>query len=196
MKRFSPAFDRNHKPIVAALRRALPIAGQVLEIGSGSGQHVTCFGREFPGLEWRPSDVGENLASIDTWMGESGLDNISPAMELDLLGETWPVDRVDAIVCINTVHIVAWQGVRNLFERGARILSSGGVFYVYGPYQYTERPLEPSNEQFDSWLKQRNPLSGIRDFEAVNALAKQNGLKLERDLAMPANNRSIWWRKL
>ncbi len=196
MKQSSPAFDRNHKPIVAALRRALPIAGHVLEIGSGTGQHVTCFGREFPGLEWSPSDVGENLASIDAWMGESGLDNISPAMELDLLGKTWPVDRVDSIVCINTVHIVAWEGVCNLFEQGAEILSPGGVLYVYGPYRYTERPLEPSNEKFDGWLKQRNPLSGIRDFEAVNALAEQNGLKLERDLAMPANNRSIWWRKL
>ncbi len=99
------------------------------------------------------------------------------------------------VICINAIHIVSWQAVENLFAGVGRVLDDGGLFYVYGPYRYADRPLESSNEQFDRWLKARDSASGVRDFEAVNELAGNAVLMLEGDVAMPANNRSIWWRK-
>lgn len=118
---------------------------------------------------------------------------------MDLLAATDHPDlrlpEIDAIVCINTVHIMAWQGTEKLFELAASAIHPGGVLYLYGPYRYADRPLEPSNENFDLWLQERDPLSGIRDFEAVNRLAELAGFELQEDLAMPANNRSIWWSK-
>jgi hypothetical protein len=101
----------------------------------------------------------------------------------------------DAMVCINTIHIVDWYAVEQLFALAGRLLPHAGVLYVYGPYRYADRPLEPSNERFDEWLKQRDPASGVRQFEAVNALAREAGLALRGDVAMPANNRSLWWQK-
>lgn len=123
--------------------------------------------------------------------------NLRAPLELDLLAsvEHWPLPAVQAIVCINTLHIVAWPGVENLFAGAGRVLPSGGVLVVYGAYRYATHALEPSNESFDQWLKARDPASGVRDFEAVNALALQNGLVLGGDRAMPGNNRSIWWIK-
>jgi len=159
------------------------------------------FAEGLPHLQWQPSNK-ESLGSINAWREESQLQNISPAMSLDLLS---PVDEqfssltgVDAMVCINTIHIMAWQGTEKLFELASEILPIGGVIYVYGPYRYrySEQPLEPSNESFDLWLKSRDPVSGIRDFDVVNHLAKQAGFELQGDIAMPANNRSIWWQKV
>jgi SAM-dependent methyltransferase len=195
VKQFSAPFERNKEPILAVLRTVLPPSGLVLEIGSGSGQHAVWFSTHFPGLQWQPSDRGEALASSRAWQEEAALDNLLPPVELDLLASEWPLAQVDAVVCINTIHIVSWEGVQRLFAGVGRALRPGGVFFVYGPYRYADRPLEPSNEEFDRWLKQRDPVSGIRDFEAVDALAREAGLVLEGDQAMPANNRSIWWRK-
>ncbi len=195
MKQTAPSCERNKDPILAVLREVLPGAGTVLEIGSGSGQHAAYFAAQLPHLAWQPSDLIANHASIRAWAAEAGASNLRAPLALDLLGSPWPVVQADAIVCINTVHIVAWAGVVNLFAGAGRLLPHGGVLYVYGAYRYATRPLEPSNEEFDRWLKARDPVSGVRDFEAVNALAEQNGLKLVGDRAMPGNNRSIWWRK-
>ena len=126
---------------------------------------------------------------------EAGLSNLREPLELDLFADRWPVAATAAVVCINTIHIVAWAAVEKLFAGAGKLLTSGGVLYAYGPYRYADRPLEPSNEDFDKWLKARDPVSGVRDFEAVDALARQNGLALAGDRAMPANNRSLWWRK-
>ena len=126
---------------------------------------------------------------------EAGLSNLREPLELDLFSDRWPVTSVAAVVCINTIHIVAWAAVEKLFAGAGKVLAPGGVLYAYGPYRYADRSLEPSNEDFDKWLKDRDPVSGVRDFEAVDALARQNGLALAGDRAMPANNRSIWWRK-
>lgn len=194
MKQFSPSCERNKEPILAVLREILP-AGQVLEIGSGSGQHAVHFARALPQVEWQPSDVAENLPSINAWRAEAGLSNLREPLTLDLFSSDWLAISAQAVVCINTIHIVSWKGVEKLFEGVGRLLSVGGVLYVYGPYRYRERPLEPSNEEFDHWLKARDPQSGVRLFEEVNALADKNGLKLAGDRAMPANNRSIWWVK-
>ncbi len=169
----------------------------MLEIGSGTGQHAVFFAGQLPRLVWQPTDLPKNFPSIRAWAAEAGLSNLRAPLELDLLAgvERWPVTSAAAIVCINTVHIVAWPGVENLFAGAGRVLSPGGLLYVYGAYRYAARALEPSNESFDQWLKARDPASGVRDFEAVNDLAHKNRLALAGDRAMPGNNRSIWWIK-
>ncbi len=193
MKQHSPSCERNKEPILAVLKEILPASGLVLEIGSGTGQHAVYFATHLPQLAWQPTDLPANFPSIRAWAAEAG--NVREPLALDLLAERWPVTEAQAIVCINTIHIVAWAGVENLFAGASRILSPGGVLYAYGPYRYRDRPLEPSNEEFDRWLKARDPASGVRDFEALNALAERHGLTLAGDRAMPANNRSLWWRK-
>jgi len=197
VKQSSPSCERNKDFILAVLKELLPGSGTVLEIGSGTGQHAAFFAAGLPQLVWQPTDLPENFPSIRAWSAEAGLPNLRAPLELDLLAgvEHWPLTSAAAIVCINTVHIVAWQGVENLFAGAGRVLSPGGVLYVYGAYRYAARPLEPSNETFDQWLKARDPQSGVRDFEAVNALAQRHGLALAGDRAMPGNNRSIWWNK-
>ena len=196
MKQYAPACERNSRPILDVLAPLLKGAGAVLEIGSGTGQHAACFSAALPQLTWRPSDQPGATASIQAWRDESGLPNLLEPLEIDLLNPaTWPEQMFDAMVSVNTIHIVSWEGVEGLFKMASRSLHPGGVLYLYGPFRYTSRPLEPSNQQFDQWLKQRDPNSGVRDFEAVDALAQAAGLSLENDIAMPANNRSIWWRK-
>jgi SAM-dependent methyltransferase len=185
----------NQDIILAALRAVLPRAGTVLEVGSGTGEHAVYFAQQLPQLDWQPTDLEENLPGIRARVDEAGLPNLRPPLLLDLLRDDWPVVSARALVCINTVHIVAWRGVENLFAGAGRILPPGGVMYVYGAYRYATRPLEPSNEEFDRWLKARDPASGVRDFEAVNALAGRHGLVLAGDEAVPVNNRSIWWVK-
>ena len=198
MKEYAPACDRNSQAILDVLKPILAHSRCVLEIGSGTGQHAVCFAEGLPHLQWQPSNK-ESLASIDAWRKEAQLENLLPASLLDLLalnnGQTSGLPEIDAIVCINTIHIMAWQGTEKLFELATEILPVGGVIYVYGPYRYSDRSLEPSNENFDLWLKDRDPVSGIRDFDQVDRLAKRAGFELQGDIAMPANNRSIWWEK-
>ena len=198
-KSFAPSVERNIQPIRDILAGILTGSGLLLEIGSGTGQHAAYLAKEFPTYQWQPTDLPQHLDSINDWAAESGADNILPAQVLDLGHEfsqgNWPVEQCDAMVCINTIHIVAWSLVENLFFGAGKTLRSGGVLYVYGPFEYSDRPLEPSNADFNAWLKNRDPQSGIRRFDSINALAKEAGLRLEGDAAMPANNRSIWWRK-
>ncbi len=197
MKQSSPSCERNKEPILAVLREILSVPGLVLEIGSGSGsgQHAVHFARGLPHLEWQPTDVTDNLPGISAWRDEAGLANLREPLALDLFSDCWPVAAAQAVVCINTIHIVSWKAVERLFAGVGRLLKPGGTMYVYGPYRYAERPFEPSNEEFDRWLKARDSASGVRLFEDVNRLAGQNGLMLAGDRAMPANNRSIWWLK-
>jgi len=195
LKQSSPSCERNQDAILAVLKEVLPESGTVLEVGSGTGQHAAYFAAHLPQLVWQPSDLSPNFPSIRAWRAEAGLPNLREPLELDLLAPIWPVASAQAIVCINTIHIVSWKAVENLFAGAGRALAPGGVLYVYGAYRYATRLLEPSNEDFDHWLKARDPVSGIRDFEAVNALAAKNGLTLAEDRPMPANNRSIWWTK-
>lgn len=197
MKQSAPSCERNQDFILPVLKEVLPDSGTVLEVGSGTGQHAMYFAAHLPHLFWQPSDLPENLASIRAWAAEAALANLLAPLELDLLAgaDGWPATAT-AVVCINTVHIVAWAGVENLFAGAGRVLLPGGVLYVYGAYRYATRPLEASNENFDQWLKARNPVSGVRDFEAVNTLAQRHGLLLAGDRAMPGNNRSLWWKKI
>jgi len=195
MKQYAPACDRNSEPILAVLKEIFPEPGAVLEVGSGTGQHAVFFARGLPHVTWQPGDLPANHASIEAWRAEAALSNLRAPVAIDLATRgDWPDGQFDYLVCINTIHIVAWPLVQNLFELAGRVLGPGGVLYVYGPYRYADRPLEPSNEKFDQWLKDRDPASGVREFDAVNRLAQSAGLELQGDRAMPANNRSVWWR--
>lgn len=197
MKQLAPSCDRNKDFILRVLKEVLPPSGDVLEIGSGTGQHAAYFAAHLPQHVWHPTDLSANFPSIRAWAREKPLPNLRRPMELDLLAapQSWPLTSAQAIVCINTIHIVAWKGVENLFAGAGKVLDRGGVLYVYGAYRYATRPLEPSNQAFHDLLQARDPASGVRDFEAVDELAKKNGLTLAGDRAMPGNNRSISWIK-
>lgn len=195
MKHFAPACERNKDLILEILRQILGQDSLVLEIGSGTGQHVGYFAYHLPYIRWQPSDLSDRLDSIRAYRNDLGLANFLEPFGLDLLHPRWPIDHADAVVCINTIHIVPWRAVENLMSGVAALLPMGGLLYVYGPYRYSDRPLEPSNEDFDRWLRARDHQSGVRDFDAVDGLARQHGLTLVDDRPMPANNRSIWWSK-
>lgn len=195
MKQHAPSCDRNKHYILELLKEVLPRFGAVLEIGSGTGQHAAFFADSLPALEWQPTDLEENIPSIKSWCEDAGSENIRPPEVLDLRSPEWPVSKVDALISINTIHIVSWPLVENLFRGAGKVVTTGGVMYCYGPYRYSDKLLEPSNIEFDRWLKQRDPESGVRQFEEVNQLAEANGFVLQGDRAMPANNRSLWWIK-
>lgn len=195
MKQYAPAAERNRGPILDVLREVLAERRCVLEIGSGTGEHAAYFAARLPQLLWQPSDVPGRLDSIAAWRADAGADNLLPPIALDLLDRTPAAPDADAVVCINTVHIVAWQGVDALMRLAGRVLPQQGVLYLYGPFRYARRALEPSNERFDQWLRQRDPASGVRLFEDVDALARENGLVHAGDRGMPANNRSLWWTR-
>lgn len=197
LKEYSPSCEQNKEFILKVLKDLLPTSGTVLEIGSGTGQHAVYFASQFPNLSWQPTDLCAHFSSIRAWAQEKALKNLRRPLELDLLADlkTWPLSAAQAIVCINTVHIVAWRGVVNLFAGAARVLPPGGLLYVYGAYRYATHPLEPSNKSFDQLLRARDPESGVRDFEAVNELALKCGMTLLCDRPMPGNNRSIAWVK-
>ncbi|MEP7349963.1 MAG: DUF938 domain-containing protein [Sphingorhabdus sp.] len=194
-KRHAPATERNRDAIVEVLRTVLPVTGLVLEVASGTGQHVVHFARSFPALDWQPSDPDPaGLASIAAWRQESELPNLLPPVELDAAA-SWPVYTADAIACINMVHIAPWAATLGLLTGAARILPQGAPLYLYGPYRQHDVVTAPSNEQFDISLKSRNPEWGLRDVEDVTAAADAVGLKLESIVEMPANNLSLIFRR-
>ena len=196
-RRFSPATVRNRDPILGVLQRVLPGAGLVLEIASGSGEHVTHFARaSAPGLVFQPSDADPAArASIDAWVAALGLGNVRPAIALDASSPKWPVLAADAVLCINMVHIAPWQATEGLMRGAARVLPAGGLLYLYGPYRRDGRHTAPSNERFDEELRAQDPAWGVRDIEAVIELAADNGFAPPLIEAMPANNLSLAFRR-
>jgi SAM-dependent methyltransferase len=192
---YSEACERNKDAILSVLRVAFADRSKVLEIGSGTGQHAVHFARHLPHLIWQPSDVEENLAGIRAWSKEAGLPNLLPPIELNIDDPKWPATGADALFTANTLHIVSWPQVQRLFEHGAGSLPPGGVVAVYGPFNYGGVHTAQSNARFDAMLRARDPLSGIRDFEKVDELALSHGVRLLEDHPMPANNRTIVWRK-
>ena len=192
-KRFAQSADRNRDPILEVLQRALPAEGLVLEIGSGTGQHVTHFARALPGLEWQPSDMDPELRrSVECWIRDEQLGNIRGPIALDVQERPWPVARADAVVCINMIHVAPWASTLALFD-GARSIGASVVF-LYGPYRRFGAHTAPSNEQFDASLKANDPAWGVRDLEAVDEVAKANGYRLDDATPMPANNFSVVFR--
>jgi len=193
-KPHSPACERNREPILAVLREHFAARRQVLEIGSGTGQHAVFFAAAMPWLQWQASDRAEYLPGIRAWLDDARLPNTPAPLELDVLA-AWPALDVDAVFSANTLHIMGWDGVQALFEGVGKLLAdSGDTLIVYGPFNYGGAYTSDSNRQFDAWLKARDPRSGIRDFEAVDALAEAAGLRLLADIEMPANNRCLVWR--
>jgi cyclopropane fatty-acyl-phospholipid synthase-like methyltransferase len=193
-KPYAPACDRNRESILAVLREHLAGRRRVLEIGSGTGQHAVHFAAAMPWLVWQCSDVAESLPGIRAWLGEAGLPNTPPPLALDVRG-AWPTERFDAVFSANTLHIMGWREVETFFERLPEVFAGSATLVVYGPFNYGGEYTSASNRDFDGWLKARDPASGIRDFEAVDALARGAGLHLVADVAMPANNRTLVWRR-
>lgn len=193
---YAPATARNREPILQVLRRHLPSRGLVLDIASGSGEHVAHFSPSFPGLVFQPSDPdAQARASIDAWTAALGLANVRPAITLDTTAEAWPIAAADAVLCINMIHISPWSAAEGLMRGAARLLPAGGVIYLYGPYRRDGGHTAPSNAAFDQSLRARNPEWGVRDLEAVSALAATHGFGPPTIEQMPANNLSLVFLK-
>lgn len=166
----------------------------VLEIGSGTGQHAVHFAAAMPWLAWQCSDVAANLPGIRLWLDEAALPNTPPPLALDV-GGVWPSLRCDAVFTANTLHIMGWQEVERCFAGIGTVLADDGVFVAYGPFRRGGAHTSDSNRAFDAWLRARDPRSGVRDVEALDALARAAGLARTGDVAMPANNACLVWRR-
>jgi SAM-dependent methyltransferase len=195
-KESAPSAERNKGPILEVVSRVMPASGLVLEIGSGTGQHVAHFAAAMPSLVFQPSEMDTaRHASIRAWIDDGGLRNVRPPIELDVTRRPWPVAAADAIVCINVIHISPWEATLALMDGAGTILPDGGVLVTYGPYRRDGRHTAPSNEAFDASLRSRDPRWGVRDMEEVEAAANRSGLHLERAVAMPANNFTLVFRR-
>jgi cyclopropane fatty-acyl-phospholipid synthase-like methyltransferase len=193
-KPYAESCDQNRAPILAVLSRLFASAGRVLEIGSGTGQHAVHFADAMPHLVWQTSDRIENHPGILAWLDEAALPNTRPPIDLDVSGP-WPAQVYDAVFSANTVHIMSWAEVQSCFKGVASVLVPGGRFALYGPSNYAGEYTSDSNRRFDAWLKQRDPLSGIRDFRDLEQLAESQGLLCVEDIEMPVNNRILVWQR-
>ncbi|KVV46435.1 SAM-dependent methyltransferase [Burkholderia ubonensis] len=197
MRLSAPAAERNRGPILDVLRRVLPARGDVLEIASGTGQHVVHFAAGLPGLHWRPSDPdAQARRSIAAWIAQAGLSNVDAPLAFDVRDASWPFAALDAIVCINMIHIAPWACAEALFAGASRVLRPGGVLVLYGPYRREGRHTAPSNAAFDAQLRSRDPSWGVRDLETVVALGLDRGLDCIEVVEMPANNLSVVFRRV
>lgn len=193
----SPSAARNREVIATTLRPRLPRSGTVLELASGSGEHALFNAREFPDLRWQPSDFDDAaLASIAAWRGHERLPNLLAPIRVDATSpDSWPVDRVEAVLCFNMIHISPWAATEGLMTGAARVLTPGGALFLYGPYLEEDIETAPSNLAFDADLRRRDRRWGIRRRGQVTALAERNGLVFEDRVAMPANNLILMYRK-
>jgi hypothetical protein len=197
VKQHAPATLRNREPIAEVLARELPASGTVLEVAAGTGEHAVFFAEQFPALHWQPTDPSpEALASIAAWRADYAGDNLAAPLLLDAAQPgSWPLAAADAMVCINMVHISPWEATLGLFAGAARVLAeSNGPLVLYGPYIEAGVETAPSNLDFDASLKARNPLWGLREAEALDALASQHGMARTARYAMPANNIMLVYR--
>ena len=198
---FSPSSERNREPIAVVLRRCLPATGTVLEIASGTGEHVAWFAAQLPGLVFQPSDPGgTQRASIAAWIAAAGLKNIGPPLALDVASPDWEENAdipnpLAAILCINLIHISPWAATLGLMRGAGHLLADGGVLYLYGAYKRGGRHTAPSNATFDASLRAQSPEWGVRDLETVVAEADRAGLALDEVVEMPANNLSVIFRR-
>ena len=195
-RRSAPAALRNREPIAVVLAEWLPGRGLVLEVASGSGEHALFFAERFPALEWQPSDPDPGaLGSIAAWRDCATLPNLREPVRLDASAAQWPVERADALLCINMAHISPWEASLGLLDGAARLLSDDGPLILYGPWLWDQVPTAPSNIEFDRDLKCRDPNWGLRRIEDFSAAAAQRGFELEQVRAMPANNFMLLLRR-
>lgn len=195
LRSVSQACLRNREPIGDALAPLLPEGGLVFEVGAGTGQHAVDFAGRFPSVTWQPADREENHVSIEAWRVHAGLPNLRPVLSFDLFDEVAPLAQADVVLAINVLHIAPEPAGRHLFRHAARLAKSGGLVITYGPFRYPERPLEPSNVEFERWLQSVDPQRGLREVATLDAYAEAHGFAFEGDLALPANNHLRWWRK-
>ena len=191
----SAAAERNKAPILAILSHAFAHSRRVLEIGSGTGQHAVHFAAHLPHLTWQPTDRSEYLEDLQARIAREGPSNLRPALELDVRTLPWQVEPVDAVFTANTLHIMSWSAVEDLFRGVGAALLAPAVLCIYGPFRYNGQYTSASNAEFDRYLQARDPDSGIRDFTDVNTLSSQQGLHLLADHSMPANNQLLIWHK-
>ncbi|MGR7997653.1 DUF938 domain-containing protein [Xanthobacter sp. ZOL 2024] len=195
----APSVARNREPILAVLSPLLPRAARVLEVASGSGEHALFFARQRPDIFWQPTDAAPDArASIAAWAAAEGLSNVAPPLALDAAAPSWPLDApetMDAVVCINMIHISPWAATEGLMRGAAAALKPGGVLLTYGPYLRAGVATAPSNAAFDADLRRRDPRWGLRQLEDVEACAAAAGLMLARVTDMPANNLCLVFRK-
>lgn len=194
-KPFSESCAQNQQVILDVLQQEFSQLKNVLEIGSGTGQHAVFFAKSLTHLNWQCSDRSSELAGINAWLDETKLKNLLVPIELDVVSSPWPDKKYDAIFSANAVHIMSWQAVEAMFNGLKDCLDDHAVVCLYGPFNYQGKFTSESNARFDQWLKQRDPLSGIRDIDDINKLATQCGLTLSNDHEMPVNNRILCWRK-
>ncbi len=194
-KRFAPATERNREAIADVLDSVLPVDGTVLEIASGTGEHIVYFARRFPKRQWQPSDPDPvALASITAWTEEAGRTNLKQPLRFDAASD-WEAIKADAIICINMAHISPWNATLGLLRNAALILSPGAPLYLYGPFRQEGIPTAPSNEAFDESLKSRDPQWGLRYVDAIEANAHAAGLTSAHIIQMPANNLSLIFKR-
>ena len=193
---YSVACERNREPILAVLRGAFADVTQVLEIGSGTGQHAVHFAAALPHVIWHTSDVVDNHAGIRGWIAEQGATNVRAPLALDVKTCPWPVSEgIDAAFSANTAHIMAWYEVCEMFAGLGRLLPPGAPFGLYGPFNINGEFTSASNRGFNDSLQLRNPLMGLRDLRELKLLAADCGFVLETDHALPANNMLLVWRR-
>lgn len=195
MKPYSESCEQNRDAILQVIQPLFKDRKNVLEIGSGTGQHAVYFAQKMPHLIWHTSDKAENHQGILAWIEEAALDNIRAPISLDVSRDKWPNAEIDAVFSANTAHIMSWPEVEALIAGVGAQLANNGLFVLYGPFNYDGNFTSDSNARFDQWLKERDPQSGVRDFEALEKLAQKSGMALENDFEMPANNRILCWRK-
>jgi cyclopropane fatty-acyl-phospholipid synthase-like methyltransferase len=194
VKPFAPHCERNKRSILAILETVLPSRHRVLEIGSGTGQHAVFFAPALHNTVWQTSDVEENLPDIQQWLDDARLPTLPPPLSLDVNGP-WPDQLFDAAFTANTLHIMSWPEVEKLFAGLNRVLHAHATLIVYGPFNYGHRFTSDSNRAFDAELKVASPMRGIRDFEAVDRLARAIGLALIADHPMPSHNHLLVWER-
>ena len=195
-RRSAPAALRNREPIAEVLADWLPPSGLVLEIASGTGEHAVYFANRFPALGWQPSDVHPDaLASIAAWRAAAALPNVRPPLAIDAASPDWPIERADALLSINMIHISPWKSALGLIDAAARLLPPGGPLILYGPWLKDDVPTAPSNLDFDADLKLRDAEWGLRRVEDFAAAAGERGLRLIETRAMPANNMMLLFRR-
>ncbi len=195
LRRHAPATARNREAILAILQHELQPGARVLEVGSGTGEHIVHFAQALPQVNWQPTEADPSqLPSIAAWIEHGQLDNVAAPRAFDAYTDTWPEHEFDAILCINVLHYTPWPTVPALMAGAARALVPGGMLYTYGAYRREGRHTAASNEAFDHWLKARDPRFGVRDLETVEALARSHGLVLTAVHDMPANNLSLVFR--
>lgn len=192
-KPFSQSCENNKLPILEVIKPLFSNGKNILEIGSGTGQHAAYFAAQMPHLQWQTSDRLENITAINSWI--TGTENILAPIELDVLTTHWQLPSYDGVFTANTLHIMSWQAVEIFFNNIARYINEGGYLCVYGPFIHAGETIVPSNLRFNAWLKQRDPLSAIRAFDALNQLASDNQLHFVQRYAMPANNEILVWQK-